>query len=62
MGKKNYKCPFCGSKNVLEIVYGYPSNELFEEAKAGKVLLGGCCIYDDSPNRVCKDCKKEWKS
>lgn len=61
MAKKKYKCSYCGSENVVEIVYGYPVNEVFEEAEAGKVIIGGCCFAPSSPNRVCKDCKKEWK-
>jgi len=57
----NYKiCPQYGSKNTLRIIYGYPSYELFEEAEQGKVMLGGCCITDDSPEFACKDCNKEW--
>jgi len=41
----NYKkCPKCGSKNSVKIVYGMPSFKLFQEAEAGKVKLGGCCI------------------
>lgn len=35
-------CPQCGSdENVLPIVYGYPSEELFEAAERGEVALGG---------------------
>jgi hypothetical protein len=57
----NYKiCPQCGSKNALKIIYGYPSHELFEEAEQGKVMLGGCCISEDSPEFACRDCNKQW--
>jgi predicted nucleic-acid-binding Zn-ribbon protein len=32
----NYKkCPKCGSKNSVKIVYGMPGFELFQEAEAG---------------------------
>jgi hypothetical protein len=35
-------CPECGSReNVIPIVYGYPSDELFEAADRGEVELGG---------------------
>jgi len=58
----NYKqCPKCGSKNSLRIIYGMPSHELFEEADAGKVRLGGCCIFEGNPEYFCKDCENEWK-
>jgi len=57
----NYrKCPKCGSCNSVKIVYGMSSFELFQEAEAGKVKLGGCCIIEGSPEYYCKDCNNEW--
>ena len=57
----NYKkCPKCSSKNVIPIVYGLPSPELFEKAEAGKVKLGGCCVGENDPEIYCKDCEYEW--
>ncbi|MEM0331135.1 MAG: hypothetical protein QXW84_07155 [Archaeoglobaceae archaeon] len=57
----NYKkCPKCGSKNSVKIVYGMPSFKLFQEAEAGKVKLGGCCIIEGGPEYHCKDCNNEW--
>ena len=57
----NYKkCPNCGSKNSLKIIFGMPSYELFEEPEAGKVRLGGCCIMEDGTEYFCKDCENEW--
>lgn len=53
-------CIKCGSKNTAKIVYGYPSNELILQAKAGKVKLGGCCIFDEQPEYFCEDCQHEW--
>lgn len=60
MGLVYKKCPSCGSKNVVKIVYGMPSYELYEEAEQGKVVLGGCCIMEDAPQYFCKDCNYEW--
>ena len=40
----------------MEILYGYPSHELFEEAEAGKALLGD----DVFIVRARKNCKMEW--
>ena len=66
------KCPKCGSKNSVNIVYGFPSYELFQKAEAGKVKLGGCVvenvyeqvegsfILNGNPEYYCKDCKHEW--
>ena len=57
----NYKqCIRCGSKNVLNIVYGYPSHELGLDAQAGKIVLGGCEVGEDLPEYHCKDCQQEW--
>lgn len=53
-------CPACGSVNIVKIVYGYPCFELFQNAEAGKVRLGGCCISDSDPEYFCRDCEKEW--
>lgn len=64
---KNHKdiyCPFCNSKNIADILYGLPafSEELENELKNGKLILGGCCRSDESPLYHCNDCTKEWKS
>lgn len=48
MGITYKKCPICGSKNSVKIVYSMPTYELFLEAEAGKVKLGGCVISLDS--------------
>lgn len=54
------KCPICGSKNVINIVYGMPSYELLQESEQGKVKLGGCEIVEGCPEYICKDCNHEW--
>ena len=57
----NYKqCPNCGSKNSLKIIFGEPSYKLYQEAEAGKVKLGGCCVMVGGPEYFCKDCEHEW--
>ena len=57
----NYKqCPKCGLKNSLKIIYGMPTYEVFERAKAGEFKLGGCCIIESNPEYYCKDCEYEW--
>ncbi len=56
-------CPKCKSENIVPIMYGYPSNEAFEEAEKGNLKLGGCEILIDGlamPDRFCKDCKTKW--
>ena len=46
-------CPQGNHKDsIIEIIYGEPSEELFEEADSGLVYLGGCELMDD--NWYCK--------
>jgi len=57
------QCPRCGSKDTVKIVYGMPTEELFN---TDKYWIGGCCIEigDDgekiSPDYHCKACGHEW--
>lgn len=53
-------CKKCGGK-VLEIVYGYPSHETLMLAERREIALGGCCIVDNQPDMVCKDCHQKYK-
>ncbi|HBN83798.1 MAG TPA: hypothetical protein DDZ89_08130 [Clostridiales bacterium] len=57
----NYRrCPVCGSKNSIKIIYGYPGPEIMEKAQAGELKLGGCCLFGDDPEYYCKDCESQW--
>ncbi len=55
-------CPMCGSEDVLPIVYGLPGRELTEQALAGRVALGGCVLFPDAPDRLCRDCHHQWRA
>lgn len=61
---KNNKviCPYCKSNNVAEILYGMPAftKKLEKDLESKKIILGGCCISNDSPQYHCNDCGKEW--
>ena len=39
---KPAKCPKCGGKDFLIVVYGYPSNEVIDEID--KYDIRGCCL------------------
>lgn len=58
----NYKvCPYCNSKDVAKILYGYPSGDMIMLEAAGKIKLGGCLIcMDYSPQYHCNDCENQW--
>ena len=59
-------CPKCNSNNIIPIIYGYPTKEMFDESDREECILGGCCIEfneeaKDSLERFhCKDCGFEW--
>ena len=45
---------------MTPIVYGYPSAKMWEDAEAGKVVIGGCVTYEGwSPAKVCRECGSE---
>ena len=57
-------CPQCGkADSVVKIVFGYPSPELMQHAKDGKVALGGCCppMDGEQPRKhKCNSCNEEF--
>jgi hypothetical protein len=50
------KCPHCGAKKVVDILYGYPSDEGFEKADKGELVIGGCIVSGDNPSWQCTTC------
>lgn len=54
-------CPNCGG-NFTPIIYGLiVGDRLFDEEEKGKVILGGCTVYEDSPTHYCKNCDEEFQ-
>lgn len=53
-------CSQCGSTKILPIVYGMPDYSLFRQEEQGRVILGGCEVYDDAPKYQCAKCGKEY--
>ena len=52
-------CPYCGSKNIAEYLYGYldlDDEELEKQVENKEVILGGCIITDDNSSFHCNDC------
>ncbi|RPD41662.1 hypothetical protein [Chitinophaga barathri] len=48
-------CPLCLSgKNIIPVVYGFPSPELFKKAGKGKVYLAGCVISEVRQSLYCR--------
>ena len=55
---KPARCLKCGSDKIAEILYGLLafSDGLREELDSGKIVLGGCCVSDQSPTWKCTSC------
>ena len=61
-GVKPKPCPKCGAKDVLPIVYGYPTPEGEEEFRRGAIIFGCCCVdFAHDPNWFCSACSAEWR-
>ncbi len=53
-------CPACGSRHIVPIVWGYPSDAAVARAVAGEVILGGCLVDEASPDWCCRACGHAW--
>lgn len=58
---RKYVCPACAQKTGVDILYGLPAPAAFEAAERGEVVLGGCCIDLEGPERACTSCGHEWR-
>ena len=54
-------CPDCRSREVVPIVYGLPSAQLFEAARSGEVMIGGCLVSQTAPEWSCRVCGRRFK-
>ncbi len=55
-------CPRCGSPERIPYLYGEPTPEAEEMARAGKAILGGCCVLPFLPLWQCVQCSYNWGS
>ena len=60
MTEEKAKCPYCGSTNTSEYVYGLPAidGEMKRKIESGEIILGGCEIDPSKPmpERKCNSC------
>ncbi|MBK1725059.1 hypothetical protein CKO23_23185 [Thiocystis violacea] len=61
MNKRRFRCPDCGHKTGVAILYGYPTQEAQEAAERQEVVLGGCCCELNAPERQCIRCGHTWR-
>lgn len=57
---ENVVCPKCETPNPLEIVYGFPSNEMQVAETEGSIALGGCVLQGDDPAYRCRQCGEQF--
>jgi hypothetical protein len=50
-------CPTCGHE-LVNIIYGLPSEKLIEMAKNEDIALGGCTLTENQPTRYCYGCNE----
>ena len=55
------RCPRCNSEDVVPILYGLPGPEMTEESIRGRVVLGGCIVFPDTPDHTCRNCGHDWR-
>lgn len=48
--RRRARCPYCGSRDTLPIVYGLIAEPV------RRVVVGGCVIFDGQPLRHCNRC------
>lgn len=56
-----FVCPACKENRGVEISYGFPSQELFDEVERGEAVLGGCMQENGAPDRQCLACGHQWE-
>ena len=61
MNSALFVCPQCKQKRGVSISYGFPSEEMFEEAQRNEAVLGGCVQAIGDPDRQCLDCGHRWE-
>ncbi|WP_197471883.1 MULTISPECIES: hypothetical protein [Methylomonas] len=45
----------------MDILYGMPTEQAFEMAGRGEVVLGGCCVDLEGSERECTSCGHQWR-
>jgi len=62
--QRSRACPRCGSREIARVQYGMPalSDHLEADLGAHRVVLGGCMVWDDQPDRSCTTCGLEFRT
>lgn len=57
MDQKNEKCPFCGSFEIIPVIYGYATFDLLVRVLRSELVLGGMCVEEGQAQRKCLSCE-----
>ncbi len=60
MKSKKYICPECNSDDVVDILYGYPTDDTLQSWFKKEVELGGCIVGKEKPIHKCRECNHQW--
>ena len=60
MSKKKQTCPKCETSEIVDIVYGYPTEEVLQSWFKKEIELGGCIVRNENPIYKCKKCNHQW--
>jgi hypothetical protein len=62
--RRSSTCLRCGSHQIARIQYGMPafSKRLEADLDAKRVVLGGCMVWDEQPDRRCTACGQEFRA
>lgn len=52
-------CPRCGAGDVIPVVYGYPSPDMWEAEQRGEIVLSGCIVSSGFPTWQCGKCSSD---
>ena len=58
---RRFKCPKCKQTTGADIIYGFPTEEAFEQAERNEAVLGGCMQEIGAPDRQCLSCGQQWE-
>ena len=61
LNHQRFKCPHCKQKSGVNIIYGFPTDEAFQQAERNEVALGGCMQEIGAPDRQCLSCGHQWQ-
>ena len=60
VSRKPNRCIRCGKPAVVKILYGEPTDESWELAQNGKLVIGGCVVNEKSPKWECTQCETQY--